>query len=375
MEYLRRPPKVQPVPKVQGPQTYDKSLYEQAGILRNSQVNLELKECMKNKFKDMDIQDAVNRYKWYNLPCNITSQDLEKYLYQKGQLCFFYNKELKQFYFMPYALDGTIDFYGRYNTIHPVPMTSGTDDKSGKAQAQYLSKIKLNCVYAPLTELPTVDMLSNSAVILKDYTDNTHSQMVQAREVANDTLLDAMAECVPMMRTALLNSTGVKGMRVNNASEAQNVLDANLALQICALTGNPFTPIEGVQEFQELTNGTLGKAEEYMLALQSLDNLRLSTYGIDNGGLFEKKAHELQSEADINGGPVGLVAQDGLSLRQYFCQIVRSIWPDLGIWCELSETVSRADINGDGLLYDENDNIGEAGVEQPEETNSEVDDE
>ena len=43
-----------------------------------------------------------------------------------------------------------------------------------------------------------------------------------------------------------------------------------------------------------------GKIEEYMLAMQSLDNLRLSGYGIDNGGLFEKKAHELQTEADIN---------------------------------------------------------------------------
>ena len=46
-------------------------------------------------------------------------------------------KDLDEFYFMPYALDGTIDFYGRYNTIHPVPMTSGTDDKNGKAQAEY----------------------------------------------------------------------------------------------------------------------------------------------------------------------------------------------------------------------------------------------
>ena len=35
--------------------------------------------------------------------------------------------------------DGTIDFYGRYNTIHPVPMTSGTDDKGNKAQAEHLT--------------------------------------------------------------------------------------------------------------------------------------------------------------------------------------------------------------------------------------------
>ena len=106
-----------------------------------------LKENVKKFLRLVDEQDAVNRYVWYNLPTNITSQELERMLYYKGQLCFFYDKNLEGFYFMPYALDGTIDFYGRYNTIHPVPMTSGTDDKGSKAQAQYLAALKLKCVY------------------------------------------------------------------------------------------------------------------------------------------------------------------------------------------------------------------------------------
>jgi hypothetical protein len=127
------------------------------------------------------------------------------------------------------------------------------------------------------------------------------------------------------MRTSLLASTGVKGVRVNDADQAEAVADGNRGLESGALTGQPFVPIVGSIEFQELTNGPTNKSEEYMLAMQSLDNLRLSGYGIDNGGLFEKKAHELQSEADINGGPVGLVLQDGLSIRQNFCNIVNSI--------------------------------------------------
>ena len=106
-----------------------------------------LKEDLKKFLRLIDEQDAVNRFVWYNLPANITSQELERMLYYKGQLCFFYDKNLEEFYFMPYALDGTIDFYGRYNTIHPVPMTSGTEDKGNKAQAQYLAALKLKCVY------------------------------------------------------------------------------------------------------------------------------------------------------------------------------------------------------------------------------------
>lgn len=284
-----------------------------------------IKEDIKKYLRLIDEQDAVNRYVWYNLPANITSQELERMLYYKGQLCFFYDKDLEEFYFMPYALDGTIDFYGRYNTIHPVPMTSGTDDKGNKAQAEYLAGKKLKCVYGiKLPDQLTIKDLDNSTVLLHDYTKQA-SQMIQPRATVNDPLLDVMSECVPFMRTAMISSTGIKGVRVQDADQQQNVIDGSRSLEQAAMTGNPWVPIIGNIEFQELTDGPTGKIEEYMLAMQSLDNLRLSGYGIDNGGLFEKKAHELQSEADINGGPVGLVMQDGLSIRQNFCNIVNSI--------------------------------------------------
>ena len=318
-----------------------------------------IKEDIKKYLRLIDEQDAVNRYVWYNLPANITSQELERMLYYKGQLCFFYDKDLEEFYFMPYALDGTIDFYGRYNTIHPVPMTSGTDDKGNKAQAQYLAEKKLKCIYG--LNLDGKADLTKSTVLLHDYTKQA-SQMIQPRVTVNDPLLDVMAECIPFMRTALISSTGINGMRVNDADQQQNVIDASRSVENAALTGKPWIPIIGNVDFQELTSGQLGKAEEYMLAMQSLDNLRLSGYGIDNGGLFEKKAHELQTEADINGGPVGLVLQDGLSIRQNFCNIANSIW-GIGIWCEPSENIIEADINGDGVVYDRNEAGENSGVE------------
>ena len=284
-----------------------------------------LKENVKKALRLIDEQDAVNRYTWYNLPCNITSQELERMLYYKGQLAFFYMEDLDEFYFMPYALDGTIDFYGRFNTIHPVPMTSGTDDKAGKAQAELLSQIKLKCVYGiKLPENLTDDDLTKSAVLLHDYSKQL-SQTIIPRQIINDGIIDIEAECIPFMRTALIEETGVMGVRVQDADQAAAVQDGANSLVNAAMNGDMYVPIVGQMEFQELTKGGTGKAEDYMLAMQSLDNFRLSLYGIDNGGLFEKKAHELQSEADINGGPVGLVLQDGLSIRQNFCNIIRSI--------------------------------------------------
>lgn len=349
----------------------DLNLLVQAGINPKTGLPIKfggskcnLKEDLKKFLRLVDEQDAVNRYVWYNLPANITSQELERMLYYKGQLCFFYDKDLDEFYFMPYALDGTIDFYGRYNTIHPVPMTSGTDDKSNKAQAQYLAEKKLKCVYGIKTDGPDITDITNSTVLLHDYSKQL-SQTIIPRVTINDPLLDVMSECIPLMRTNMIASSGIKGVRVNDADQQQNVIDGSKSLEHAALTGNPWIPIVGNVEFQELTETSLSKLQDYLLAMQSLDNLRLSGYGIDNGGLFEKKAHELQSEADINGGPVGLVLQDGLSIRQNFCNIVNSIW-GIGIWCEPAQNISGADTDGDGLVYDRNDSGQNSGLESSE---------
>ena len=258
------------------------------------------------------------------MPSNITSQELERMIYYKGQLCFFYEPNLEEFYFMPYALDGQLDFYGRFRTIHPVPMTSGVEGDNNKAQAAYLSSLKLKCVYGVKTDLPKLKDLEESTVLLHDYTKQL-GQIIIPRAVVNDPLLDVMAECIPYMRTSMIASTGIKGIRVNDADQQQNVYDGARSLEQAALTGNPWVPIIGSIEFQELTNQGIGKIQDYMLAMQSIHNLRLEGYGIDNNGVFEKKSHMLQSEEDINGGPVGLVLQDGLSIRQNFCNIVNSI--------------------------------------------------
>jgi hypothetical protein len=202
--------------------------------------------------------------------------------------------------------------------------------------------------------------------LLHDYTKQL-AQTIIPRASINDPILETMSECVPFMRTSLLLGTGVKGVRVNDADQAASVKDGGKALEDAALTGEAFVPVVGNIEFQELTDGQVIKSEEYMLAMQSLDNLRLSTYGIDNGGLFEKKAHELQTEADINGGPVGLVLQDGLSIRQNFCNIVNSIW-GLGIWCEPAQNVMGMDNDGDGAIYEENDDGANTGAELETET-------
>ena len=349
----------------------DPSLYKMAGIDMKSGLPTRvadgenLKASMRHIMRLIDEQDAVNRYKWYNLPCNISSEELERLLYLKGQLCFFYFEELDEFYFMPFALDGSIDFYGRYNTIHPVPMSSGTekdDEKADATQRALLSMKRLNVVKAikSLEEL-TLDDLKNSAVILWDYSRQIGQNIIPRADV-NDPLLEVIAEIPCFLRTALIASTGVKGMRVSDADAKNEVKIASAQVLNCALSGELATPITSTIEIQELFDGPTGKAQEYLLAMQALENFRLSTYGLENGGLFEKKAHKLEEEQEMNTSTVGLVYEDGLAIRQNFCNIVNSIW-GISIWCMPSESVVAGDIDGDGLAFDNNDGGENSGVE------------
>lgn len=356
---------------------YDLQTLVQAGIDPKTGLPLKLTQGLPSKLKDgikalfriIDEQDAVTRYTWYNLPCNITSQELERMIYYKGQLAFFYCEPLDQFFFMPYALDGTIDFYGRYNRIHPVPMANGTTEEEKKlygAQMDYLSTLKLDVLYD--IPLEPVDPYK-SCVLVHDYTKQM-SQTVISRQVLNDPLLDVMSDTVPLMRTALFNSSGVLAMRVNSQDEQSNVKAANQAIDAAVLNGQRYIPVLGNIDFQELAGGETAKAEEFLMALQSLDNLRLSTHGLDSGGLFQKKAHVLESENSMNAGHARSALDDGLMIRQHMCDIANAIW-GIGMSCEISESALMMDKNMDGMAVDNQDMSGVQG-EQPQEVVEDV---
>lgn len=344
-----------------GPSMYDLDAYIQAGI--NPKTGLPVRmdntaQCVKGDIKKnlriMDEQNAVNRYTWYNLPKGLNGRLIERILYYKGQGMLFMLQG--KFYFLPYTLaapEGStgIDVYGRFTGTTPLPF-NGTSN-NGKEDSPWIRGLVYEPVYeaidiadfegaSPEEIMATIE---KSCVLLHDYTPQI-SQTNIARQLLNDPLLDVMSECIPFMRTALLNGTGIEGIRVGNENEAVEVERLSNALNRNALEGKKFAAITGNLDFQELTGGQVAKAEEYMLALQSLDNFRLSLYGLDNGGLFQKKSHMLEAEQEMNAGNTGLVAEDGLRNRQDFCVIVNSIF-GTAIWCEPSECTLGIDRDGD----------------------------
>ena len=351
------------------------SLYESAGfnpccIYDPKTVGLvkkngNTKPCLKNEIKKtiyrLDLQNAINRYKWYNLPSGLSSQLIERILYFKGQGAFFYIPTNNSFYFLPYALNGNIDCYGRFLGITPISFGSVTD---GGKDKPFINGLIRKPVYDVVTDLKESN-IEESCVLLSDYCLGL-SQTNIPRAMLQEPIIDAMSEAFPLARTSLIANSGVRGIRVGSTDEQANVEVAAESTTGAALEGKPWIPILGSVEFQDITSGKALNSSEYLQYMQALDNYRLSLYGLKNGGIFEKDSAYVNTVTAGNiQSNVGLVYQDGLSLRQQFCDIVNSIW-GLGIWCEASETVTGVDTNMDGVITDEQDQTGEQPGEQPE---------
>ena len=180
----------------------DKELLTMAGIReKSSKCDAEspLKVNIRKQLRIIDEQDAINRFTWYNLPEGLNSKLLERVLYFRGQGMFF--KMNDKFYFLPYALDGGIDLYGRFEEVTPLPFNGSTSNKE--------EPIIKGLTYSPVYDvvlpedfidaegkpdtIKLMEKLDKSCVLLKDYTEQI-SQTNIPRQQLQDPLLDIMAE-------------------------------------------------------------------------------------------------------------------------------------------------------------------------------------
>lgn len=350
------------------PRMIDVNLLIQAGINPKTLIPFKFENCIddddlvdsiKGVISVIDRQDAVNRYEWYNLPKGITSELIERVIYYKGSAIFFYMAENNSFYFLPYGLAGDIDIYGRYLEVTPLPFAgpTATTDDSGNSRP-WIKRYTKKVIYeVPIDYIPDIN---KSCVILRDYV-NGIEQNNQPRFKLNEGLVNLESQMIPFLRTALLGLTGISGLRVNSEDEQSNVRAAAQSVKQAALTGSCWIPVVGGLDFQNFDKPNIGDANQFLLSMQAIDNLRLSTLGLKNGGLFEKQGTILQSESDMANSNTDLILQDGLSIRQEFCNIVNKVF-NLHIWCEAKEQQDEL-LMGDNpdnnkLFENENNNDG-----------------
>lgn len=337
--------------------------FYQAGIDPKTGLPLKLTQainpiCLEDIVAALRVADeqlACNRYTWYNLPAGITADLIERILYYRGRGVLFYLND--KFFFLPFTLGSKgIDYYGRFNNITPLPFNGGTTDKKEQPIIKGLEydvfyEVALPEEFIGKSAEEINHILSHSAVILNDYIQQ-QSQNILPRQRLNDPIIKAEAECLPLMRTALFNATGLVGMRVETEDDQKQAALANQAINHAALNGQRYIPIVGHQEFQELAGGSVNHAQDFLLAMEGIDNFRVGLYGVETGGIFEKKAHMLESEQEMRAGSSTIAIQDGLRNRQDFATICNSLFLGLPgftrpIWCEINETIAGIDRNGD----------------------------
>lgn len=298
-----------------------------------------LKEGIRQNYRDIDKAQALRRFEWHNLPDGITSELMETVLYYKGQGAFFYVEELEKFFFLPYTLSAEngstgLDEYGRFKSISPIPLAGGAVDENGKVKPLFPGRTYAVDYDVVLPEDLTYEHITEHAVIIRDYVTEGLSQFTVPREQKQEAIIDVMAECVPLMRTALVNGVGITGIKVHSQDEQVNVAAANDQIQNAAINGDRYVGIVNGLDMQEITDGrSTMLIDQYTRALASLDNIRVSAYGIPNGGVYEKAEHMLQDEQDLASGRNSLVFEDALSYREWGAAIINSIW-DLDIWVE-----------------------------------------
>ena len=342
----------------------------QAGFNPKTGLPIKLADCdnswletaMNINMRIIDEQDAINRYNWVNLPKGLNGQMIERILYYRGQGIMFTLETdgENKFYFLPYALSGSIDVYGRFKSVVPLTFGGGVTDAEGKAKNDktFLPNKVFEVVYDIIDQedyKKALDLMENGCVILRDYTEQL-SQTSKPRQILNDPLCKAIAECFPFARTSLIAHSGVRGMRVVNEDDQAQAFLASKSIEGAAKTGQTLIPFVAKVEVQDLAEAGQAKTEEYLIYMQALENIRLGTLGLDNGGIFQKKERKLVAEQAMNASTVGFVYNDGLKQRQRFCDIVNSIW-GLGIWCEASENQTETDLDFDGDLDDDEQSI------------------
>lgn len=338
------------------------NLYESAGVdMKTRQPTKQaakpfgFKAANKKLLRINDEQCAVNSIAWYNLPYGIDNILVERVLFYKGQGMLFYLEGPDKFFFLPYALGSKgIDMYGRYINVTPLPFNGSTSDTDEEVAKPWIQGLEFDVIY----DLPKADHvftkedLIGKCILISDYSRQI-SQQVISRQMLNDPLIDLEADLLPFARTALLNSTGVQGMRVQGTDEYSNVLAANKMVDAAALAGSRFIPIVGQVDFQELASkGPITNADQFLMTMQSIDNYRLMQHGVDSGGIFQKQAHMLESENQMNAGKSCFAMQDRLANRQQACDLANAWW-GIGMWADASQPAMGIDKDMDGDLYED----------------------
>lgn len=295
--------------------------------------------------REQNMVETLERYMWTNVPFGLTQDLIERLLFFRGKGVFYFNDKVDKFQFLPFALNGNIDEYGRYMKCNTLPFT-GMDEvpKNGKAKKlQPVVYEDLEIVYdIPYNE----EMVKNArkrktvGIVLNDNSLAISQQPIIRSNYVRP-VLHMMATLMQIINTAMYGNADHNLIQVQNESELESINHQINAINFDILKGRRFTPVVGELPIVPIKTSNTANLEGLFGTFNSLTNFLKSITGVANAGVFDKKAHLLQEEQKLNGSNSDDIYYNGLRLRQEFCIMVQAYY-GYPIWCESKRGMSEA---------------------------------
>ena len=295
--------------------------------------------------REQNYVETIERYMWTNVPFGLTPDLIERVLFFRGKGVLYFNDAVGKFQFLPFALNDTIDEYGRYTRCNTLPFI-GVDEvkKDPNSKKRMVSAVMedLELVY----DLPYNDEMLRMirekkpvGIILNDNTLAISQQpIIRANYVKP--VLHMMATLMNIINCAMFGAADHNVLAVENESELKSINQGIDAINKNILNGKRFTAITSPLKIEPLKTSNTADLEGLFNTFNSLSNFLKSITGVANPGVFDKKAHLLQEEQQLNGSNADDIYYNGLRQRQEFCMLVQAYY-GYPIWCESKRAMSE----------------------------------
>lgn len=300
--------------------------------------------------RNQNMIETFERYMWTNIPFGLTADLVERLLYFRGKGMFYYNDGVGKFQFLPFALNGVIDEYGRYTACNTLPFTGVDTDEDGKEKEKKTEKKVQSLVYQDLNivyDFPYSEELIKNlkehktvGIILNDSSLSISQQPIIRTNYVRP-VIHMLTTLIQIINTAMYGNADHSLLGIEAESELDSANKAINAINYDILHGRRFTPIIGKFPITPIKTTSGSELESLFNTFNSLTNFLKSITGVANPGVLDKKAHLLQDEQQLNGSNADDIYYNGLRQRQEFCLMVQAYY-NYPIWCQSKRGMSEA---------------------------------
>ena len=262
-----------------------------------------------NTVHSIAYNQACNRYKWKNLPDNLSSELIESILYMKG--CAVMYMRGGTMHILPFVNDGTLNDYGQFDTVRPVAFNG--DEK------QFSYKLKVN-------NTGGFDK-NGDAVILYDSIP-LYNGAILPKYVLTQKINENCSKILNMIMQNLQNSNKKILFECEDEPQKKQLiadLDNAFGSTDAFIVVKKGSDLASTNKAMTLNNDIQLVSQSLFESWQSWNNIRCCLNGIDNNGAFEKKERMItketrgdiiQSRLNLDGG----LRMRKLAIKQFVAQ-------------------------------------------------------